>query len=401
MAETAGLVLSGIAITTLFTSCVEVLEYFENGRNWICDLGLAQAKVNLMKIRLSQLEDSLLEIADGYATDESKAGYFGPEVWDWRSGSCDSSGDDWEVSVISRGLSGIGEVLQRTSKLCRRYSYPDSSIREAAKHGHTWHTHSNPQDTAPVPQPTCRLNHINRRQSEGTSRQVQARQNRARPSGWQLLSKKMSWAVQDKKRFDTLISDFDFLLSNLEKVAGGRLELLVAASSSSSSSSISSAKGMYSPASSEKAPLTGEEDTTSSLPTMSQKKPFSMPCKVELDKFGHLNISQLSGAENPSTSMTLHGKQNHHQPSASKPNPPTPQADPSPAKPAKQKTTGKKNKAGGGSKYYVGTEAGETFLEENDLQDGSTFIVGLHKDNEAAFIASFAPPRKAVSTKNK
>ncbi|KAL9941183.1 hypothetical protein ACHAP6_009242, partial [Verticillium nonalfalfae] len=74
MAETAGLVLSGIAITTLFTSCVEVLEYFENGRNWICDLGLAQAKVNLMKIRLSQLEDNLHEIADGHATDEGKAG---------------------------------------------------------------------------------------------------------------------------------------------------------------------------------------------------------------------------------------------------------------------------------------------------------------------------------------
>ncbi|KAM0273977.1 hypothetical protein ACHAQH_008069 [Verticillium albo-atrum] len=214
MAETAGLVLSGIAITTLFTSCVEIIEYFENGRNWICDLGLALVKVNLLKIRLSQLEDSLPEPGDESATIRSPI--LGLESLTRSEVSC----NDWEVSVIFRGLSGVDEVLRRTSKLCRRYSYPSRKY-EAAKHGHVYHTLP-PSSVATASKRT-----------DGAYR-TDAIQTGDRLGGWGVFSRKMSWAVHDRKRFESLIADLDFLLSNLEKVAGNRFELFGTLTSSSS-----------------------------------------------------------------------------------------------------------------------------------------------------------------------
>ncbi|KAJ3527569.1 hypothetical protein NM208_g10633 [Fusarium decemcellulare] len=95
MAEAAGLALSGIAFTSLVTSCVDILEYFNNGRYWIHDLGLALTKVSLLKVRLDQLEHTL------------HAGPF--------------SNDTCHAAL--RGLSGVDAVLEQTNELCRRYSH--------------------------------------------------------------------------------------------------------------------------------------------------------------------------------------------------------------------------------------------------------------------------------------
>lgn len=52
MAEAAGLVLGGIALASLISTCVEIAEYLENAKNRARDFRLALTKVNLIKQRL-------------------------------------------------------------------------------------------------------------------------------------------------------------------------------------------------------------------------------------------------------------------------------------------------------------------------------------------------------------
>lgn len=52
MAETAGLVLGGIALAGLVTTCMEIVEYLESAKNRAGDYRLALTKVNLIKERL-------------------------------------------------------------------------------------------------------------------------------------------------------------------------------------------------------------------------------------------------------------------------------------------------------------------------------------------------------------
>lgn len=52
MAEAAGLVLGGVALVGLISTCVEISEYLESAKNRAGDLKLALTKVNLIKQRL-------------------------------------------------------------------------------------------------------------------------------------------------------------------------------------------------------------------------------------------------------------------------------------------------------------------------------------------------------------
>lgn len=52
MAETAGLVLGGIALVGLVSTCVEIAEYLESAKNRATDFRMALTKVNLIKERL-------------------------------------------------------------------------------------------------------------------------------------------------------------------------------------------------------------------------------------------------------------------------------------------------------------------------------------------------------------
>lgn len=52
MAETAGLVLGGIALVGLISTCVEISEYLESAKNRAGDFKMALTKVNLIKQRL-------------------------------------------------------------------------------------------------------------------------------------------------------------------------------------------------------------------------------------------------------------------------------------------------------------------------------------------------------------
>lgn len=52
MAEAAGLVMGGIALVGLISTCVEIAEYLESAKNLAADFKMALTKVNLIKQRL-------------------------------------------------------------------------------------------------------------------------------------------------------------------------------------------------------------------------------------------------------------------------------------------------------------------------------------------------------------
>ncbi|KAM5376904.1 hypothetical protein ACJZ2D_005248 [Fusarium nematophilum] len=179
MAEAAGLALSGIAFTSLLTSRVDILEYFNNGRRWIQDLGLALTKVNHLKICLGQFENTLhLDPVDGCSNDMSHAAL--------------------------RGLSGIDVALEQTNELCKRYSY-----LPLGKDGPI---------TAISSADVCRTGQSHHQRGE-LSDVGKDRGELCGPGAWHRLGEKVCWAVQDKRRFDRLISGLEFLLSNIEKLA--------------------------------------------------------------------------------------------------------------------------------------------------------------------------------------
>jgi hypothetical protein len=203
MAEVAGLALGGLAVTSLLTSCIDILDYFHNGRYWLYDLGLVLTKVDLLKLRLTQLEAQLQLIPPAM------------EKADPLTIGCDDvvaalPVNDIDLAAMAQsGLSGVNAILQRTNHLCKRYSY--GPITAASGKTPSGKSHTTTPKDAPSGWGKIHVAQADARQKQSPPPAVPSR-------GWQTLPRKVSWALCDKKRFDSLILDLDFLLSNLEKV---------------------------------------------------------------------------------------------------------------------------------------------------------------------------------------
>lgn len=185
MAEATGLVLGGIALASLVTTCVEFVEYFEDGRDCMRDFTLAVTKVKLMQVRLDQLGRAIqkgdidtlsIKTCPPDGTAEAKHG------WHHVAGA------------LPEGLLGIRNIIERTTELCRRYcrgrGQEDDKSQVAA-------------------QPSTQ------QWGESPSVEVPPISRRARLKDFK---RKTSWALHDKKKFDSLIADFDFILGSLEKI---------------------------------------------------------------------------------------------------------------------------------------------------------------------------------------
>jgi hypothetical protein len=98
-------------------------------------------------------------------------------------------------SSVSAGLLGITKILGRTTALCTRYSASPDVGRAG---------------------PTKQSGECSTFMSHASSI---TRLPRARSLS--NLGKKVCWAVHDKKKFEVLISDFECILSNLERIADG------------------------------------------------------------------------------------------------------------------------------------------------------------------------------------
>ncbi|KUI66192.1 Heterokaryon incompatibility protein s [Cytospora mali] len=185
MAEATGLVLSGIALASLVTTCVEFVEYFEDGRACMRDVNLAVTKVNLMKARLCQLGDL-----------ENTA--IPPSLLD-----ASAAPDDWQhvAKSLPEGASGIKEIIQRATKLCKKYcrdGMPETSRARKCTIAAQSSSHQ-----------------LDGRDSSGESPPA------GRRAIYKTMKRSVSWALHDKKKFNGLIADFDFILSNLEKITEG------------------------------------------------------------------------------------------------------------------------------------------------------------------------------------
>jgi len=173
MAEAVGLAFGGVALAGLVSSCVDIIEYISSAQNWLCDLNLALTKVALLHCRLDHLREICLAAA--------AIGH-------------DKSGDTCDVAA--QGLSGVKSVLEQTNKLCRRYSLAHTQDGEYC---HAAHRSLDLQSSLLV------ATQLDRPQL-----------TTLKP--WQRLGRQLSWALQDKKKFDKLIADLDFLLSNTEQL---------------------------------------------------------------------------------------------------------------------------------------------------------------------------------------
>jgi hypothetical protein len=161
-AEAAGLAMGVITIASLFTTCIELLDYFELGKNYLYDYELACAKVNLLHKRLSNwgCATRIQDLSDEYSSFSELAKH----------------------DAVKNSLLKLSAILSNTEGLRKKY------------------------DLRPVSQAIS-----------GTKKQSRSE----RWADWSLqLRRRTTWSIRDRAKFDRFIDDISFLIDNLEKVNG-------------------------------------------------------------------------------------------------------------------------------------------------------------------------------------
>jgi hypothetical protein len=185
MAEPIGLTLGGLSLAALFSTCVECMDYIILGRNYGRDYEHSLNKMNLLKARLNAWGQSLRVTRKG------------EELGVLR--------DSWgqEKETVEKCLVGIKIIFDDSGKLEEKYG-----LRQYIA------------DRDPV-SPALQVGESPAlRQIEECfeSAAVNRQQNAS-------LWKKTTWAIHDKKKFDSLISDVAFYVDGLERLSD-RLNVL-------------------------------------------------------------------------------------------------------------------------------------------------------------------------------
>ncbi|RII04486.1 hypothetical protein CUC08_Gglean011873 [Alternaria sp. MG1] len=173
MAETAGLVIGAVSLSTLFTSCVDCFEYVQLGRNFGKDYQRSLLKLDIAKLRLSRWAD---------VVDESRNQYRA------------SVGTSAEAEKVKEILGEIVACFADAEKVSQRFKSKSSS------------TELQVYDVNTDLEPSLRTMHDKmrdlalKRQCRSTVRQ------------------KTAWALYEKKHFDRLISDVVELVDGLTQL---------------------------------------------------------------------------------------------------------------------------------------------------------------------------------------
>jgi len=175
MAEVAGLALGTVALVTLYSSCLDLINCIESGKNYVDDYGRVCTKLCLLKRRLLDWGQ-----ASSIAAPPGHGDEFLPIHW-----------FEDQQQVVRRSLSDIYSIFRNTSILVEKYKAKEKSascVRRALT--------SRSLKTLPAPdQKPC---------------------NEARGSSLSLLRRRTTWAIHDKQQLDNSIQELDFLIRNLE-----------------------------------------------------------------------------------------------------------------------------------------------------------------------------------------
>jgi hypothetical protein len=172
MAEPVGLMIGGIGLAALFTTCIDCLDYISLGRNHSKDYELSLIKMALLKTRLDPWGKSLRISEDGEVLPAFRNRW--PQ----------------ERELVGRCLMGIKALFDDSEKLEKKYGlYP-----------------SKPEDDTVG---SSAFQQIEDRFRFGVKNRHKS------TSTW----RKTAWAVHDKKKFDSLITDVAFYIDGLEKLS--------------------------------------------------------------------------------------------------------------------------------------------------------------------------------------
>lgn len=175
MADVTGLVIGVIALASLFSTCIDLFDRFELGRNYASDYQLACTKLCLLRARLSSW---------GLTLNVGTPGHEHPKLRrHWTE----------EEEVVGRTLLSIKEIFENAAIMSEKYQLTPARSRAFRS------------------VVAFRAN----KQSVESDKTLALQTS---TSSWALLRKRTVWAVHDKQKFDNFVQDLSFLVDNLEKV---------------------------------------------------------------------------------------------------------------------------------------------------------------------------------------
>jgi hypothetical protein len=174
MAETAGLVIGAVSLTTIFTSCVDCFEYIQLGRNFGKDYQRSLLKLDIAKLRLSRWADAVNESHNQYQVPVR------------------TTGDAQKVQAL------LGEVVD--------------CFADAERVSQRFETKGNKATELQVYDANTELEPNIRRMHDKMRDLALRRQRRSS------FRQKTAWALYEKKSFDRLISDVVELIEGLTQL---------------------------------------------------------------------------------------------------------------------------------------------------------------------------------------
>ena len=182
MAEAAGLAVGAVSLATLFSTCIECLDYVSRARNHGKDFKNAMTKFDMLEARLKAWGKLLLVDKPGNELQVLK------NQW------------EHEQEIVGKALNRIKDIFDDRQELEKRYGLQEEEEEEEVNVVQ--------QRSLSNVMASVRLKGIDARLRPYT---------RSRQQGVHYW-KKTVWAVHDSKKFDTLIDDLDFYIRNLEKL---------------------------------------------------------------------------------------------------------------------------------------------------------------------------------------
>lgn len=187
MAEAAGLAIGGIALISLFQSCLDFLDYIESVKDCEYSVNVSITKLSILGKRLDRWGDVLAVNQPVHEDDILRKRWL------------------IDSQPIMQGLSHIRSILKAAKVLSERYRL-------------------GPSDTTPrLPRLATRGLGTTLTECGGvTAKSAKRRLHLWRwkydtsPPQGPSLGGKLKWALKDKKRFHSLLLDLDFFITNLE-----------------------------------------------------------------------------------------------------------------------------------------------------------------------------------------